>query len=127
MARLTGKSVSEINADRTATAVGFAKEHGCTLVLKGANTVIAFPDGTAAINPTGNPAMARGGSGDLLTGITVSLLAQGFSCADAAVAGVYLHGLCGDIAAVRYTEYAATVARMTDCIPDALSQILNKD
>lgn len=127
MARLTGKSVSAINADRTATAVGFAKEHGCTLVLKGANTVIAFPDGTAAINPTGNPAMARGGSGDLLTGITVSLLAQGFSCADAAVAGVYLHGLCGDIAAVRYTEYAATVARMTDCIPDALSQILNKD
>lgn len=127
MARLTGKSVAQINGDRTNTAVAFARQYGCITVLKGANTVIAFPDGRANINPTGNPSMARGGSGDLLTGMLASLLAQGFSTENAAVAGVYLHGLCGDIAASRYTQYAATVARMTRCIPEALSQILSKD
>lgn len=127
MARLTGKTISDINADRENTAIRFAEEYGCVTVLKGANTVIAFPDGTAAINPTGNPSMARGGSGDLLTGIISAFLAQGFSTVNAAVAGVFLHGLCGDIAAARFTEYAATVSRMTDCIPDALSLILKKD
>lgn len=127
MARLTGKTVADINTSRTETAVAFSAEHGCITVLKGADTVIAFPDGRANINPTGNPSMARGGSGDLLSGIITALLAQGFSAENAAVAGVYLHGLCGDIAACRFTEYAATIDRMIQCIPDALLQILNKD
>ena len=86
---------------------------------------MADKNGNVFINPTGNPGMARGGSGDLLAGMTAALLAQGLSALDAARAGVYLHGLCGDIAAEQYTEYAATVARMTDCIPQAFSRLIN--
>lgn len=128
MSRLTGKSIAEINADRISTAVGFAKKYNCTLLLKGADTVIATPDTTAFINPTGNPGMARGGSGDLLTGIAAALLAQGFCVESAAIAAAYIHGLCGDIAAQLYTEYAATISRTTECIPQALSRLLhNKD
>ena len=122
--RLTGLSVSEINTNRTEHAAGFAREHGVTILLKGENTVIAAPDGRVHINPTGCSALARGGSGDLLTGITVSLAAQGLDLYDAAVAGAYIHGLAGEIAQNKYTSYCATVERIYKCIPEALSQII---
>ncbi len=124
MSRLTGKSIADINASREETAREFAVKHRCTVLLKGANTVIATPDGTVYINPTGNPGMARGGSGDLLTGVIAALLAQGLSATDAARAGAYLHGASGDIAAARYTEYAATIARITECLPYAFARLL---
>lgn len=100
MARLTGLTTEEVNADRIATARGFAARSGAITVLKGSRTVIASPDGEVWINPTGNPGMATAGSGDVLTGIISGLLAQRpGDPVGAAVAGVYLHGLAGDLAA----------------------------
>ncbi len=96
MARLTGTSVAEVEADRVGVARRFAVDYGVTLVLKGAKTVIAFPDGRVRINSSGNPGMASGGMGDALTGIIGGLLAQGLAPNEAAVLGVYLHGLAAD-------------------------------
>ncbi|HHU99175.1 MAG TPA: NAD(P)H-hydrate dehydratase [Bacteroidales bacterium] len=84
----------------------FAVRYRCVVVLKGAHTSVALPDGTLFFNSTGNPGMATGGSGDVLTGIITSLLAQGYDPSDAAVAGVYLHGLSGDIALRIHSEEA---------------------
>jgi NAD(P)H-hydrate epimerase len=99
MARLTGKTVAEVQARRLETARGFAERLGVTLVLKGARTLIAHPDGEVAVNTTGNPGMAKGGSGDLLTGLIAGMLAQHAGEAARAVeAAVYLHGLAADLA-----------------------------
>jgi len=99
MARLTGATIAEVQADRLEAARSFAQRTGVTLVLKGARTLIAHPDGRVAVNTTGNPAMAKGGSGDLLTGVVAALLAQ-YPCdpARAVEAAVYLHGLAADLA-----------------------------
>lgn len=126
MSRLTGLSVQTINEHREDIAASFAKQFGCFVVLKGANTVIATPEADIYINSTGNPGMSRGASGDLLTGIAVSLAAQGNSPLQTLISAVYLHGLAGDIASSKYTQYASTVERITDCIPEALSQICEK-
>ncbi|WJH37073.1 NAD(P)H-hydrate dehydratase [Paenibacillus sp. CC-CFT747] len=99
MARLAGTTTAEVQKDRIGHASRYASEHGVTLVLKEARTVIAAPDGRVYLNPTGNAAMAKGGSGDVLSGVIVSLLAQGLSDVQAACFGVYLHGLAGDRAA----------------------------
>ena len=96
---LTGRSVPDIQSDRREIALSFAREHQCTVLLKGNHTVIASPDGELTVNTTGNPYMARGGSGDVLTGIIGSLLAQGLSPYDAARLGAYLHGGAADLAA----------------------------
>jgi NAD(P)H-hydrate epimerase len=97
-ARLTGKTVDSIQADRTGSAAEFAKSNQVIVVLKGSNTVIT--DGTkVAINTTGNSGMATGGTGDVLTGVIASLLAQGMPAFEAAHLGVHLHGLAGDLAA----------------------------
>jgi NAD(P)H-hydrate epimerase len=99
MARLVGKGVGEIQANRLETARIFASERGVTLVLKGSRTLIAHPDGRVAVNTTGNPGMAKGGSGDTLTGVIAGLLAQFPQDAARAVeAGVYLHGCAADLA-----------------------------
>ena len=98
MARLTGLSVEEINKDRINTAHKFALAWQAVVVLKGAPTVVACPDGTVYLNSTGSNALATGGSGDVLTGIIAGLVAQGISIAEAAVCGVYLHGLAGSLA-----------------------------
>lgn len=95
--RLTHKHSSGF--DRMKSQQEFATKYNVIVVLKGAHTSIALPDGTVYFNSTGNPGMATGGSGDVLTGIITSLLAQGYSPVHASVAGVYLHGLAGDIAA----------------------------
>jgi NAD(P)H-hydrate epimerase len=99
MARLTGIPVAEVQANRLEVARGFAQRLGVTLVLKGARTLIAHPDGRVAVNTTGNPAMAKGGSGDLLTGLIAGLMAQHpGEPARAVEAAVYLHGLAADLA-----------------------------
>lgn len=104
MARLTGCSAAEINADREAIALHFAKEWNAVVVLKGAHTVIAAPDGRCKVNPTGNPGLSRGGSGDVLAGMTSALLACHLPAFEAAVCAVYLHGAAADRAAAVHGE-----------------------
>lgn len=100
MSRLTGLTVSAIQANRIAAARSLAEERRATIVLKGERTLIAFPDGRVWVNPTGSPAMATGGTGDILTGMTAALLGQFPAQPDLAMAGaVYLHGLAGELAA----------------------------
>ncbi len=101
MARLCGKSVPELLRDRVGAARTMAAAHQAVVVLKGAATLICLEDGTLYVNPTGNPGMATGGTGDVLAGIIGALLAQGLSAEDAAVAGVFAHGLSGDLASAR--------------------------
>jgi len=99
MARLAGITTAEVQANRLEVARNFAQRTRVTLVLKGARTLVAHPDGRVAINSTGNPGMAKGGSGDLLTGLIAGLLAQYPADAARAVeAAVYLHGLAADLA-----------------------------
>jgi hydroxyethylthiazole kinase-like uncharacterized protein yjeF len=95
--RLAGKSSNSF--DRLKSQVKFSGDHKCFVILKGANTSITTPDGKVYFNSTGNPGMATAGSGDVLTGILLSLLSQGYPPENAAVLGVYLHGLAGDISA----------------------------
>jgi NAD(P)H-hydrate epimerase len=95
--RLAGTSVNSF--DRLTRQLEFSRDHQCIVILKGANTSITTPDGKVYFNSTGNPGMATAGSGDVLTGILLSLLSQGYSPGNAAILGVYLHGLAGDIAA----------------------------
>ncbi len=119
MARLTGLTIAEIEADRIGLARSFATEHKLTLVLKGWRTLIAHPDGQIAVNTSGNPAMAKGGSGDILTGIIAALLAQfPQDVARAVEAAVALHGLAADFAAHTMDEHTVlatdTLAHLTD-------------
>lgn len=114
MARLCGVTAREIESERVKYARDFAKKYGCILVLKGANTVVAAPDGEIAFNTTGNPGMSTGGSGDVLAGITVSLLAQGLEPLAAAKAAVYLHGEAGDKAAKKRGERAMLPTDLTE-------------
>jgi NAD(P)H-hydrate epimerase len=117
MARLTSTTVAEVQANRLEVARGFAQRHGVTLVLKGARTLIAHPDGTVAVNTSGNPGMAKGGSGDLLTGLIAGLMAQyPDDVAQAVKAAVYLHGLAADLA-VRATDEHTLLAT------DSLAQL----
>ena len=114
MARLTGLSVADIQANRLENARSFAVRMGVTLVLKGARTLVAHPDGRVVVNTTGNPGMAKGGSGDLLTGFIAGMLAQFPADAARAVdAAVYLHGLAADLA-VRDGDEHTLLA--TDCL-----------
>ncbi|SDO21798.1 NAD(P)H-hydrate dehydratase [Alkalicoccus daliensis] len=110
MARLTGKSVKEVQADRIEIAREFAVKHGVTLVLKGARTLTAAPNGNVTINTTGNPKMATGGTGDVLAGVIGSLTAQGMHAEQAAVCGVYLHGRAGDTVAGKRPESRSLTA-----------------
>jgi NAD(P)H-hydrate epimerase len=91
------------------------------LVLKGATSVIARPDGRVLLNPTGNPGMASGGTGDVLTGIVGAFLARGLDAGDALAAGVYLHGRAGDLAAARYGEESLVASDVIDALPEAFA------
>jgi hydroxyethylthiazole kinase-like uncharacterized protein yjeF len=119
MARLVGLTVKEVEADRVNLARDFATKHHLTLILKGWRTLIAHPDGRVAVNTTGNPAMAKGGSGDILTGIVAAMLGQFPDDVAAAVeAAVYLHGLAADFAALAMDEHTVlatdTLAHLTN-------------
>ena len=105
MARLTGLSAAQINADREETARTYAQKWNVVVVLKGSRTVVAAPDGRVRVNPTGNPGLARGGSGDVLSGMTAALLACGLPAFEAAACAVYLHGTAADRAAAVLGEY----------------------
>lgn len=121
MARLMGLSTAEVQADRQAVACRLAQETDAVVVLKGHHTLIAAPDGTVMENPTGNPGMATGGSGDVLAGIVGSLVAQGLAPYEAAVCGVYLHGAAGDLAAARHSRHGMLP---TDLIEELCSLFL---
>ncbi len=123
MSRLTEKTIDEINANRENTAAEFAYEHGVFVLLKGANTVIASPDGAVYVNTTGSSALSRGGSGDLLTGMTAALAAEGAKPFDALILAAFLHGKAGEIAQKHFTSFASTIQRITDCIPEAFLQL----
>lgn len=119
MARLVKLTPKAVNENRAEIAADFAKEYGVVTVLKGSGTIIASPEGRVMINRTGNSGMATGGSGDVLAGMTGSLLAQGAKPFDAASAAVYLHGLSGDIAAEKLGRISMLPTDLIDEIPQA--------
>ena len=120
MSRLAGISIKAVQADRVNIARSFARYHHLVLVLKGNRTIIGFPDGSAWVNPTGNPGMATGGTGDILTGMTAGVIAQmPNDYARAAIAAVYLHGLAGDVAAERMGEHSLVATDLLDGLPEA--------
>lgn len=104
-----------------------AARYGVVIVLKGANTAIALPDGSVYFNTTGNPGMATGGSGDVLTGIITGLLAQGLRAGQAAIAGVYLHGLAGDIASAMVSRPGLVASDIAEFLGQAYKNIIDAD
>jgi NAD(P)H-hydrate epimerase len=119
-ALLLGTSAAEVNRDRPAAARRLAAESGAVVALKGAATVVAEPDGALVVNPTGGPALASGGTGDVLTGVIAGLLAQGLPPRDAAALGVFLHGLAADGLGAAAGVLAGEVA---GALPDALRRL----
>ncbi len=120
-ARLRKKPTETELSERIRAAVEFSQRHSVTLVLKGHPTIVAA-SGNTVTNPTGNPGMATGGSGDVLTGLMAALLAQKFSPWDAARLGVYLHGLAGDLAANQVGEISVTATSILQFLPAAIRQ-----
>ncbi len=132
MARLTGLTIAEIQANRLEVARNFAREHELIVVLKGHRTLIAgpttaAPDGTVWVNPTGNPGMATGGTGDILTGMVAGLIAQHPQHALAATAlAVYLHGLAGDLASESVGESSLVATDLVRFLPQAFAEMRNR-
>jgi len=120
MARMLGVSVSQIQNDRFESVRSFCLGHHVFLALKGVGTVIGGPDGRLFVNPTGNPGMAKGGSGDVLTGMIGAFLARGFEGEAAVQAGCYLHGLAGDLACAEQGEEAMIAGDIIEAIPATL-------
>jgi NAD(P)H-hydrate epimerase len=138
MARLVGMTVKEVEADRIGLARRFATKHGVTLVLKGWRTLVAHPNGSVGVNTTGNPAMAKGGSGDILTGIVAAMLAQYANAktgtltpenvAKAVEAAVFLHGLAGDFAALAQDEHTVLATDTVGHLWEAFrSRVVDQD
>jgi NAD(P)H-hydrate epimerase len=123
MARMLGVGVSEVQRDRIETARAFATRYRTHLVLKGARSVIAAPDGRVFLNPTGNPGMASGGTGDVLTGMLGAFLARGLDAEAALQSSVYLHGSAGDIAAARVGEESLIARDVIAAIPEAFKRL----
>lgn len=124
MSRLSGRSIAEIQADRIGSARSFAIERGVYLVLKGNRSVVAAPDGRVWINPTGSPAMATGGTGDVLTGMTAGLVAQFPDQIEAALlAAVYLHGRAGELGAAKLGEKSLMATDLFRFLPEAICEI----
>jgi NAD(P)H-hydrate epimerase len=124
MSRLNGRPIAEIQADRIATARAFATDRDVHLVLKGNRSVIAAPNGQVWINPTGSPAMATGGTGDVLTGLIAGLIAQFPDQIDAALlAAVYLHGRCGELGAAKLGEKSLIATDLFEFLPEAMREV----
>ncbi len=124
MSRLCGCGIDAVQSDRVGTARRFATERACVVVLKGQRTVIALPDGRVFVNPTGTPAMATAGSGDILTGIVAGLLAQFPRNAENAVlAAVWLHGRAGELGAAELGEQGLTAMDLLRYLPHAMSEL----
>lgn len=124
MARLSGAAVPPLEAERIPLAREFARAHGVHLILKGARTIIAAPDGRVAVNASGNPGMATGGMGDVLTGIVCSLLGQGYPAWEACCLGVSIHGLSGDLVAAAKGEIGMNAGDVQEMLPYAYSKLL---
>jgi NAD(P)H-hydrate epimerase len=126
MARLIGSSISKVLAAPEEISKELATTLGIVVILKGAPSIIASPTGDIFYNASGNPGMATGGTGDVLTGMIGEFLAQGCSLLDAALLGVYMHGLSGDIA---FRHYGTCLAAcdLIDCIPDAFIELLEAE
>jgi len=116
--------VKEPPIDRLRIACEFASKYGCILVLKGHRTIIALPNGIAYVNTTGGPAMAKGGTGDVLAGMITALIAQNLPIVHAVVAAVYIHGLAGDMCAEQLGEYCVTATDIINMLPQAMKEIV---
>jgi len=123
LSRLTGLSVPDIQADRLGVARRYAAAWNVTLILKGANTVVAAPDGTARISPFANPALASGGTGDVLAGVIAGLAAQGLPPFDAAALGVHLHGLAGERLARELGSAGAVAGDLLPLLPRVIKDL----
>jgi len=123
LSRITGRPVSEIASDPVMAATEFSGEFGVVVVLKGAPTVIAGPDGEFYVNWTGNAGMATGGSGDVLTGSIAGLIGQGLSPREASITAVFLHGKAGDIARDRKGEMGLVAGDILDLLPEAVIRV----
>ena len=123
MSRLTGLDTADVNGDRVGIARAFAVEHRCHLVLKGARTVMATPEGQVSINPTGNSGMASGGMGDVLAGMVAGFLAQGVPPEDAVRLGVYLHGRTGDRVADDRGGVGLIASDLVEELPRAIKEL----
>jgi NAD(P)H-hydrate epimerase len=123
MARLLGTDTVTVNQDRIGVARAFATEQRCYVVLKGARTVLATPDGKVFINPTGNPGMASGGMGDVLAGILAALLGQRLSAEEAMKLGVYLHGFAADRIAAERGQVGIIASDVIEALPDAMRSL----
>jgi NAD(P)H-hydrate epimerase len=124
MAILTGESIDLIQKDRIEVARKWSKKWGNIVVLKGAFTVIASPTGDVTVNPVANPALARAGTGDVLTGAIAGLRAQGLGAYESAILGSYIHGKAGEVAAENLGSSASVLAGdVADAIPIVLSEL----
>ena len=123
MSRLCGKTISEIESFPIETAKEFANRYGVYLILKGANTVIATPKGETFVNLLGNPGMAKAGSGDMLSGIILALLAQGYDITEGLKTAVWLHSAVGDMAAEKFSQTAMLPTDMINLLPDLLRNL----
>jgi len=124
MARLTGRTIPEVQSDRIGVARGFAADHGVIVVLKGHRTLVALPDGEVWVNTTGNPGMATGGTGDILTGMVSGMIAQNPKrVAEAVTSAVYLHGLAGDVARESMGEQSLVATDLVHALPEAFRRV----
>ncbi len=122
MARLLGQDTKTVQADRIGAAERLAKDSGAVVVLKGAHSVVADPEGQTFIVPTGNPGMATGGSGDVLTGLIGSMLAEGMESLEAACVATYVHGLAGDLASLAGSQRAMKAGDILKRLPEVFSR-----
>jgi hydroxyethylthiazole kinase-like uncharacterized protein yjeF len=124
MARLVTSTVAAVQRDRINVARTFAREHELIVVLKGHRTLIAQPDGTVWVNTTGNPGMATGGTGDILTGMVAGMIAQNLEhIVEAVIAAVHLHGLAGDVASESMGEYSLVATDLIKALPEAFHRV----
>lgn len=124
-ARLLQKTTEEVLSNFEKSAIAISRKYNCTTVLKSHNTVVCAPNGEIYTNNTGNSALAKAGSGDVLTGIIAGLLAQKMQSFEAAKLGVYLHGLCGELASKELTEYGVMANDLINYIPAAIKSIIS--
>lgn len=127
LSRLSGHEVDHINENSIDVVKEFSIEHGVITVLKGASTIVALPNGEVYINTNGNPGMATGGSGDVLTGIITGLVAQGLSPKDAAITGVYLHGYTGDRVVEDIGEYGLLAGDLIESLPYVIKDLVERN
>jgi len=123
MARLLEKDIDEVKKNRKDIALEFAHQYNIVLVLKGHETIVARPDGDFYVNATGNVGMATGGTGDVLTGMIASFVGQGMDAFNAAAAGVYFHGLAGDLAAKEKGTLSLIATDLLNKLPDVLKAL----